>query len=182
MRATTVLIPTVAPSSTSTSASVPAAGGGVSVSTLSVESSHNGPARHHRLGPYRGPLFDQPFGQRAGGGRGDFRLHLGGRDLEQRLVALHPLAGLLQPLSQGPFDNALAHLGHHYVGHINSLFPQPRERKSRTAFRNRKRGQNARLGRATPPPCWRARPVAPSKLRTCSSRTAQCTGNSSDRC
>src|SRR4051812_42431601 len=39
MRATTVLIPTVLPSSTSTSDSVPAAGDGISVSTLSVEIS-----------------------------------------------------------------------------------------------------------------------------------------------
>src|ERR1017187_2110943 len=48
MRATTVLIPTVAPSSTSTSASVPAAGEGISVSTLSVEISNNGSSRSTR--------------------------------------------------------------------------------------------------------------------------------------
>jgi hypothetical protein len=39
IRATTALIETVAPSSTSTSVNVPAAGDGISVSTLSVEIS-----------------------------------------------------------------------------------------------------------------------------------------------
>jgi hypothetical protein len=45
MRATTVLMPTVLPSSTSTSDSVPAAGEGISVSTLSVEISNSGSSR-----------------------------------------------------------------------------------------------------------------------------------------
>src|SRR5207247_5329785 len=43
--ATTVLIPTVLPSSTSTSDSVPAAGDGISVSTLSVDISKRGSSR-----------------------------------------------------------------------------------------------------------------------------------------
>src|ERR1022692_2192532 len=45
MRATTVLMPTVFPSSTMTSESVPAAGDGISVSTLSVEISNSGSSR-----------------------------------------------------------------------------------------------------------------------------------------
>ena len=45
IRPTTVLMPTVFPSSTSTSASVPAAGDGISVSTLSVEISNSGSSR-----------------------------------------------------------------------------------------------------------------------------------------
>src|SRR5689334_4306581 len=48
MRATTVLIPTVLPSSTSTSANVPAAGDGISVSTLTVEISNSGSSRSTR--------------------------------------------------------------------------------------------------------------------------------------
>ncbi len=45
MRATTVLIPTVWPSCTSTSVKVPADGEGISVSTLSVEISNSGSSR-----------------------------------------------------------------------------------------------------------------------------------------
>src|SRR5689334_513891 len=45
MRATTVLIATVLPSCTITSLSVPAAGEGISVSTLSVEISNSGSSR-----------------------------------------------------------------------------------------------------------------------------------------
>src|ERR1035438_461340 len=45
MRATTVAIPTVFPSSTRTSERVPAAGDGISVSTLSVEISNSGSSR-----------------------------------------------------------------------------------------------------------------------------------------
>ena len=45
MRATTVLIPTVSPSCTSTSVKVPADGEGISVSTLSVEISNSGSSR-----------------------------------------------------------------------------------------------------------------------------------------
>jgi hypothetical protein len=45
MRATTVLIPITAPASNSVSANVPAAGDGISVSTLSVEISKSGSSR-----------------------------------------------------------------------------------------------------------------------------------------
>jgi hypothetical protein len=45
MRATTVLIPTVFPSSTRISESTPAAGDGISASTLSVEISNSGSSR-----------------------------------------------------------------------------------------------------------------------------------------
>src|ERR1039458_6988121 len=60
MRATTVLIPTVAPSSTSTSASVPAAGEGISVSTLSVEISNNGSSRSTRSPRFLSHLVSVP--------------------------------------------------------------------------------------------------------------------------
>ena len=77
----------------------------------------------HRLA-----FLHQHFRQRAGRGRRNLGIHLVGGDLEQRLVALHALAGLLEPLGQRAFDNALAHLGHHYVGHVSSLF-RPRGRR-----------------------------------------------------
>src|ERR1017187_6588554 len=60
MRATTVLIPTVAPSSTSTSDNVPAAGEGISVSTLSVEISNNGSSRSTRSPRFLSHLVSVP--------------------------------------------------------------------------------------------------------------------------
>ncbi|MBV6434279.1 MAG: hypothetical protein IANPNBLG_04524 [Bryobacteraceae bacterium] len=48
MRATTVLMETVAPSSTSTSDSTPLAGAGISLSTLSVDISNSGSSRSTR--------------------------------------------------------------------------------------------------------------------------------------
>ncbi len=78
-----------------------------------VDSSHDG-ADRHRLA-----FFHQNFLQDSGGGRWNLGVHFVGRDLEQRLVALHVLARLLQPLGQGAFHDTLAHLGHHYVSHEN---------------------------------------------------------------
>src|ERR1017187_428795 len=60
MRATTVLMPTVAPSSTSTSDNVPAAGEGISVSTLSVEISNNGSSRSTRSPRFLSHLVSVP--------------------------------------------------------------------------------------------------------------------------
>src|ERR1017187_4412335 len=60
MRATPVLIPTVAPSSTSTSDNVPAAGEGISVSTLSVEISNNGSSRSTRSPRFLSHLVSVP--------------------------------------------------------------------------------------------------------------------------
>ncbi len=59
--------------------------------------------------------------QHASSRRGNFRIHLVGGDLEQRLVALDLVAGLLQPLGDSAFENALAHLGHYDIyGHDRS--------------------------------------------------------------
>ena len=55
---------------------------------------------------------------RKTGRRRNLGIHFIGRDLKKRLVTLHVFAGLLQPLRQGSFHNALAHLGHHDVRHL----------------------------------------------------------------
>jgi hypothetical protein len=60
MRATTVLMPTVLPSSTRTSESVPAAGDGISVSTLSVEISKSGSSRSMRSPGFLSHLVSVP--------------------------------------------------------------------------------------------------------------------------
>src|SRR5664279_5110096 len=60
IRATTVLMPTVLPSSTRTSASVPAAGEGISVSTLSVEISKSGSSRSMRSPGFLSHLVSVP--------------------------------------------------------------------------------------------------------------------------
>ena len=52
-------------------------------------------------------------------GRRNLGVHFVGRNLEQRLIALHVLAGLLQPLGQRAFHDTLAHLGHYDVNHEN---------------------------------------------------------------
>jgi hypothetical protein len=78
-------------------------------------------ARHHGVDAYRLAFFHQHLGQRSGGGRRDLGIDFIGGDFEQRFVALHTLAGLLEPLGERAFDNAFAHLGHHYVGHVSVL-------------------------------------------------------------
>ncbi len=50
--------------------------------------------------------------RRAGGGRGDFGVNFVGGDFEQRLVALDFVAGLLEPLGDGSFEDRFPHLGH----------------------------------------------------------------------
>ena len=56
--------------------------------------------------------------QHAGGGRRNFRVHLVGGDFKERLVALDLVTGLLEPLGDGAFENAFAHLRHYDVnGH-----------------------------------------------------------------
>src|SRR5205823_931365 len=60
MRPTTVLMPTVFPSSTRISANVPAAGEGISVSTLSVEISKRGSSRSTRSPDFLSHLVRVP--------------------------------------------------------------------------------------------------------------------------
>ena len=57
-------------------------------------------------------FIDLDFFQYAGGGRRNLGVHLVGGNLEERLVALDFIARLLQPLRDGAFENAFAHLGH----------------------------------------------------------------------
>ncbi len=52
----------------------------------------------------------------------DLGVDLVGRDLEQRLVALHLVADLHQPAGDGPLGDRLSHLGHHdFSSHKLSL-------------------------------------------------------------
>ena len=53
----------------------------------------------------------------ARGRRRDLGVHLVGRDLEQRLVALDAVADVLQPLRDRALGDRLAHLRHDDVGH-----------------------------------------------------------------
>ena len=66
-------------------------------------------------------FLHQNLGQHTGARRGNFSVDFVGRDLKQRLVALHVLARLLEPLSQRSFDNTFAHLGHYDIDHIFSI-------------------------------------------------------------
>ena len=61
------------------------------------------------------------FLQHTGGRRGNFGVDLVGGDFEQRLVALDLVTGLLEPLGDGAFENAFAHLGHDYI-HCHGMF------------------------------------------------------------
>ena len=61
-------------------------------------------------------FLDLDLGQDAGGRRRDLGIHLVGRNLEQRLVAVDRVADLLDPADDRPFGDRLAHLGHHDVG------------------------------------------------------------------
>ena len=55
------------------------------------------------------------FFQHAGGGRRNFGVDLVGGNFKERLVALHLVTGLFQPLGDGAFEDTFAHLGHDYV-------------------------------------------------------------------
>ena len=50
--------------------------------------------------------------------RRDLGVDLVGDDLEQRLVLVDVVAGLLQPLADRPLGDALAELGHRHLGHV----------------------------------------------------------------
>jgi hypothetical protein len=64
---------------------------------------------------------DLDFFEHAGGRRGNFGVDLVRRDLEQRFVALDFVAGFLEPLGDGTFKDAFAHLGHYDVDcHLRS--------------------------------------------------------------
>ena len=74
-------------------------------------------ARDDGIDPHRLAFFHQHLGQSAGSWARGSRYppcRWKSRIAVRRVL---PFAGLLQPLGQRAFDNALAHLGHHYVGH-----------------------------------------------------------------
>src|SRR2546426_1011164 len=77
------------------------------------------------------PLLHLDLGQHARRGRRNLGVHLVGRDLEQRLVPLHFVTQLLEPLAQGPLGDGLAHLGHDNVNpsHTLSSRRQPSDSK-----------------------------------------------------
>ena len=76
---------------------------------------------NNRLNRHRLAFADFNFLQHARRRRRNFRVDLIGGDFKQRLVALDFVAGLLQPLRDGAFKNAFAHLGHYDVnGHVLS--------------------------------------------------------------
>ena len=89
-------------------------------------------------------FLDQHLRQHAGGRRRNLGVDLVGRDLEQRLVALHAFAGLLQPLGQRSFDDAFAHLGHHDVDHMVLSVSELRLCAFRTLFQIKLFGELAR--------------------------------------
>ena len=63
-------------------------------------------------------FFHQYVLQHAGGGRRNLGVHFIGGNFKERLVALHALAGLLQPFRESSFYDAFAHLGHYDVDHM----------------------------------------------------------------
>src|SRR5712664_73435 len=74
----------------------------------------------NRLNRHGLPFADLDLLQHARGRRWNFRVHLVGGNLKQRLVTLHLVAGLFQPLGDRAFENAFPHLGHYDVyGHFS---------------------------------------------------------------
>ena len=68
--------------------------------------------RHDRLHRYRLAFHDDDLREHAPRRRRNLGVHLVGGDLEDRLVALHLVADLLQPLRQRALGDRFAHLGH----------------------------------------------------------------------
>jgi hypothetical protein len=65
----------------------------------------------------RGALLGEDLLEHAGEWRWNLGVDLVGDDLEERLVLLDGVAGLLQPLADRPLGHALAELGHRHLGH-----------------------------------------------------------------
>ena len=75
------------------------------------EAGQGRPDRNHR--PFLRNLLDQ----HARAGRGNLGIRLVGRDLDQRLVQLHPLPRLRDPAHYRPLHHRFAELGHHDRSH-----------------------------------------------------------------
>ena len=87
---------------------------------------------HYGIDLHRVAFGKFDLGEDSAGRGGNLCIYLVGGDLEQRLVPLHRIAWLLQPLGDGALKNRLAHLGHDYIGRhgtpfrtANSLFELP---------------------------------------------------------
>jgi hypothetical protein len=63
-------------------------------------------------------FFDADFLEHTGRRRGYLSVDFIGRNLEKRFIAIDGIARLFQPLGNGSFEDAFAHLGHDYFdGH-----------------------------------------------------------------
>ena len=62
------------------------------------------------------PAGNLDFTQHAAGRRGNFGIHLVGRDLKQRLIARDFVAHVLQPARDGAFKDGFSHLRHDNIG------------------------------------------------------------------
>ena len=82
-------------------------------------------ARDDRLHRNRLAFGDENLGEHAARRRRNLGVDLVRRNLEDRLVALHLIADLLQPLRQRPLGDRFAHLGHDdvYACHRITLVP-----------------------------------------------------------
>ena len=105
-------------------------------------------ARDDRLHRHRLPFGHEDLGEHAARRRRNLGVDLVRRDLEDRLVALHLVADLLQPLRQRAFGDRFAHLGHHdvYTCHRITLVPSCCARRRAT-----RSSQIATAGSSTAP-------------------------------
>ena len=114
-----------------------------------IDDAHNGLNRHSLS------FADLDLLQHARRRRRNFGVHLVRGNFKQGLVALHLVAGLLQPLGDRAFENTLAHLGHYYIyGHdrspvlVKNLVPRQllRGRKNLSCVRQKILFQRRRVG------------------------------------
>jgi hypothetical protein len=92
---------------------------------------------HYGLNRHGLAFADFDLLQHASGRGGNFRVDLVGRYFEQRLVALDLITRLLEPLGDGAFENAFAHLGHYDV-HCHLRSPRRFSRQSTVYSRQQK--------------------------------------------
>src|SRR5215469_7765385 len=86
-------------------------------STIALFDDRKLPSNRNRRSFLRDYLRDPPCP-----GRWNFGVDFISRDLAQRLILVDQVALFHQPLGDGSFDHALAHLGHRYFdSHINTL-------------------------------------------------------------
>ncbi len=79
-------------------------------------------------------VLGRDLAEHAGFGRVDLKRHLVGLELEQRLVLLDGVAGLLEPLADRGFADALAQGGNADFGHFVSLLSSRARRSTTRCF------------------------------------------------